>query len=62
VKKYHSSKTVTEEGWQHNHIELRPLNPDYDPIPCALKHRIGNHAQSLVIDVLGLLASCRKAS
>jgi superfamily II DNA or RNA helicase/diadenosine tetraphosphate (Ap4A) HIT family hydrolase/SOS-response transcriptional repressor LexA len=35
VKKYHSSKTVTEEGWHHNHIELRPLNPDYDPIIVA---------------------------
>jgi superfamily II DNA or RNA helicase/diadenosine tetraphosphate (Ap4A) HIT family hydrolase/HKD family nuclease/SOS-response transcriptional repressor LexA len=35
VKKYHSSKTVTEDHWQHNRIELRPLNPDYDPIIIA---------------------------
>jgi SOS-response transcriptional repressor LexA len=35
VKKYHSSKTVTEEGWHHNHIELRPLNLYYDPIIVA---------------------------
>ena len=32
VKKYHSAKTVSEDAWQHDHIELLPLNPDYDPI------------------------------
>jgi SOS-response transcriptional repressor LexA len=32
VKKYHSAKTITEEDWQHDHIELRPLNPVYQPI------------------------------
>jgi SOS-response transcriptional repressor LexA len=32
VKKYQSIKTVTEDDWHHEHIELRPLNPDYDPI------------------------------
>jgi superfamily II DNA or RNA helicase/diadenosine tetraphosphate (Ap4A) HIT family hydrolase/HKD family nuclease/SOS-response transcriptional repressor LexA len=35
VKKYHSSKTVSEDAWQHDRIELLPLNPDYDPIPVA---------------------------
>jgi superfamily II DNA or RNA helicase/diadenosine tetraphosphate (Ap4A) HIT family hydrolase len=35
VKKYHSEKVVTEDGWSHQGIELRPLNPDptYQPIP-----------------------------
>jgi hypothetical protein len=35
VKKYHSEKVVTEKGWSHQRIELRPLNPDpiYQPIP-----------------------------
>ena len=32
VKKYHSAKSVTEEGWKHEQIALLPLNPDYDPI------------------------------
>jgi len=34
VKKYHSERVVTEEGWLHQRIELRPLNPDpmYQPI------------------------------
>ena len=32
VKKYHSEKTVTEESWVHQRIQLLPLNPDYDPI------------------------------
>lgn len=32
IKQYHSTKVVTEEGWQHESIELRPLNSLYDPI------------------------------
>jgi superfamily II DNA or RNA helicase/diadenosine tetraphosphate (Ap4A) HIT family hydrolase/HKD family nuclease/SOS-response transcriptional repressor LexA len=32
VKKYHSVKTVSEDAWKHDSIELLPLNPDYDPI------------------------------
>jgi hypothetical protein len=35
VKVYHSDKIITEEGWSHQQIELRPLNrdPAYQPIP-----------------------------
>ena len=29
IKKYHSEKLVTEEGWQHTKVELIPLNNDY---------------------------------
>ena len=29
IKKYHSEKTITEEGWQHSKIQLIPSNPDY---------------------------------
>ena len=32
IKKYHSNKVVTEEGWSHSEIELIPLNKDYDVI------------------------------
>ena len=32
IKKYHSAKSVSEDGWKHERIELLPLNPDYDPI------------------------------
>jgi SOS-response transcriptional repressor LexA len=35
VKKYHSTKIVTEDTWKHEHIELLPLNPDYSPIIVA---------------------------
>ena len=35
VKKYHSAKTISEDIWQHECIELLPLNPEYDPIPVA---------------------------
>jgi hypothetical protein len=35
VKIYHSDKIMTEDGWSHQRIELRPLNrdPKYQPIP-----------------------------
>ena len=32
VKKYQSQKTITEEGWHHDQIQLLPLNPTYAPI------------------------------
>ena len=32
IKKYHSEKAVTEEGWQHTKVVLKPLNNDYDVI------------------------------
>ena len=35
VKKYHSAKTISEDAWQHDRIELLPLNPDYVPIHVA---------------------------
>lgn len=35
VKKYHSTKRINDDGWQHVVIELQPLNPDYAPIQIA---------------------------
>ena len=32
IKKYHSEKMATEEGWQHSKVELIPLNKDFDVI------------------------------
>jgi hypothetical protein len=32
VKKYHSEKTVTADGWRHNRIQLLPVNPAFEPI------------------------------
>ena len=32
VKKYHSEKTVTADGWLHECIQLLPLNPAFEPI------------------------------
>jgi phage repressor protein C with HTH and peptisase S24 domain len=32
VKKYHSVKRVTEDEWSHEHIQLLPLNRDYNSI------------------------------
>jgi SOS-response transcriptional repressor LexA len=29
IKVYESEKAVTEEGWQHTRIRLKPLNPEY---------------------------------
>ncbi|WP_404306984.1 DEAD/DEAH box helicase family protein [Neorhodopirellula lusitana] len=32
VKRYHSTKQATDDGWQHESIELQPLNSDFEPI------------------------------
>lgn len=32
IKKYHSEKIATEEGWMHSQITLSPLNSNYNPI------------------------------
>ncbi|MFM7073700.1 MAG: DEAD/DEAH box helicase family protein [Planctomycetota bacterium] len=32
VKRYYSTKQTSDDGWQHQTIELRPLNPEYSPI------------------------------
>ncbi len=32
VKKYHSAKTVTDDGWRHDRIQLLPENPAFEPI------------------------------
>jgi SOS-response transcriptional repressor LexA len=32
VKKYHSEKTVTADGWRHDRIQLLPLKPAFKPI------------------------------
>jgi superfamily II DNA or RNA helicase/diadenosine tetraphosphate (Ap4A) HIT family hydrolase/SOS-response transcriptional repressor LexA len=32
VKRYHSTKIASEDGWQHETIELQPLNPAFPPI------------------------------
>ena len=32
VKKYHSEKTVTADGWRHDRIQLLPVNPAFELI------------------------------
>ena len=32
IKKYHSERAKTDDGWEHEKIILKPLNPDYEPI------------------------------
>jgi hypothetical protein len=32
VKKYHSVKSTTPDGWKHEKIKPLPLNPDYEAI------------------------------
>ena len=32
VKRYHSAKRVTKDGWEHATIELQPLNKAYEII------------------------------
>jgi superfamily II DNA or RNA helicase/SOS-response transcriptional repressor LexA len=52
VKKYHSEKTVTEDSWAHQRIQLLPLNPEYKPIEVEP----GEAAQMMVIgEFVGVL-------
>ncbi len=37
VKKYHSEKTVTADGWRHDRIQLLPLNPAFESIKRELE-------------------------
>jgi hypothetical protein len=30
IKRYHSRKVTTEEGWQHSEITMEPLNPEFE--------------------------------
>ena len=32
IKRYHSEKVITEEGWHHSKVELEPLNSNYEVI------------------------------
>jgi phage repressor protein C with HTH and peptisase S24 domain len=35
VKRYHSTKRSDNEGWQHQTVELQPLNREYPAIPIS---------------------------
>ncbi|MFO1066780.1 MAG: S24 family peptidase, partial [Pirellulales bacterium] len=37
VKQYRSKKRVTDEDWEHEAIELLPLNPEYQPIQISVE-------------------------
>ncbi|MCX7412189.1 MAG: DEAD/DEAH box helicase family protein [Planctomycetia bacterium] len=52
VKKYHSEKTVTADGWRHDRIQLLPLNPAFEPIEIEPEEGadlmiVGEHIQCL---------------
>lgn len=32
IKQYHSEKVISDDGWRHTTITLRPLNPEFLPI------------------------------
>ena len=46
IKRYHSTKSITQDEWHHNSIELQPLNPAFQPI-------ILDEQNSLDLRVLG---------
>ena len=37
IKRYHSEKVITEEGWYHSKVELEPLNRNYEVIELDLE-------------------------
>jgi SOS-response transcriptional repressor LexA len=52
VKKYHSEKTVTADGWRHDRIQLLPVNSAFEPIEIEPEAAgdliiIGEHIQCL---------------
>ena len=52
VKKYHSKKTVTADGWRHDRIQLLPVNPAFEPIEIEPEAAgdltiVGEHSQCL---------------
>lgn len=32
IKVYHSRKEVSEDGWRHTDIQLKPVNPEFEPL------------------------------
>jgi SOS-response transcriptional repressor LexA len=52
VKKYHSEKTVTTDGWRHNRIQLLPVNPSFEPITLDPEN---TDALTIVGEYVGLL-------
>jgi SOS-response transcriptional repressor LexA len=51
LKVYESQKVVTEEGWQHTRIRLKPLNPDY-----PILHLDEDSEYRVLGELVGLLA------
>jgi phage repressor protein C with HTH and peptisase S24 domain len=56
VKKYHSEKTVTADGWRHDCIQLLPVNPAFAPIEIEPEDAsnlmiVGEYATAISYDV-----------
>ncbi len=52
VKKYRSSKRINDEGWEHEAIELLPINPEFSPISITADNAEDVHVRGEFIEVL----------
>lgn len=52
VKKYRSTKQLTDDGWEHQSIELVPLNPDFKPIEITAEDSEGIRVIGEFVEVL----------
>jgi hypothetical protein len=52
VKRYHSTKSPTEESWKHDTIELRPDNREFHPLKFD---QTGDDSMEVVAEFVGVL-------
>ena len=57
VKRYLSEKTVSEDGWLHTRIELRPENPNFEPIILTQSDEGDLQVVAEFVEVLGFQGS-----
>ena len=55
VKRYHSTKTHDDTGWQHELIELIPDNPDRQTFPVLRFTRTDDADLQVIAEFIGML-------
>jgi hypothetical protein len=59
VKRYHSTKSITEDGWEHSAIELHPDNKEF---PVIKFDRTNEDKLTVVAELVGVLGIPRRHS
>jgi SOS-response transcriptional repressor LexA len=53
VKRYESTKERPDDSWLHQHITLRPANPDFEPIVLTREDEGDLQIVAELVEVLG---------